>query len=454
MGDKLTFDFSHARSFIKDHELEQIKETVNLAHRMLHYHADQENDYLGWLNLPNELNRNEILQIKKAAQKIRKESDVLIIIGIGGSYLGARATIEALTSSFYNLQANDVRQTPQIFYAGHHISSDYMNDLLSIVEEKDISINVISKSGTTTEPAIAFRIFRNYLEKKYGKKEASKRIYVTTDQKSGALKALADKEGYQTFVIPDNIGGRYSVFTAVGLLPIAVSGIDIDELIRGASDACHEYNNANILQNQAYLYAAVRNLLYHKGKTIEVIGSYEPCLNYFSEWWKQLFGESEGKDGKGIFPASLSFTTDLHSLGQYLQDGRRDMFETILQVKQAKDNIVIGKDNDDLDELNYLAGKSLQFVNEKALQGSMLAHADGGIPNLLITIPELTPYYFGYLLYFFKKACSLSGCLLGVNPFDQPGVEAYKKNMFALLGKPGYEMEREILLKRLRKNES
>ncbi len=375
---------------------------------------------------------------------------MLLVIGIGGSYLGARAAIDMLNHSFQNLLPGDKRDAPQIIFAGNHISSTYINDLLDVLKNKDVSINVISKSGTTTEPAIAFRIFRNFLEEKYGKEEAASRIYATTDKEKGAMKTVADTEGYETFVIPDDVGGRYSVLTAVGLLPIAVSGIAVDEIIDGAQAAMSDLNEPQLAKNPAYQYAAARNVLYDKGKTTEMLINYEPNLHYFSEWWKQLFGESEGKDQKGIFPASANFTTDLHSMGQYIQDGRRDLFETVLHINKPKKDWTLQADEADADGLNYLAGRTLHEINDKAYEGTLLAHTDGGVPNLVIEIPALNAYTFGYLVYFFEKACAMSGYLLGVNPFDQPGVEAYKKNMFALLGKPGFEDEKENLEKRLK----
>ena len=408
---------------------------------------DQGSDYLGWVTLPYDYDKEEFSRIKQAAERIRSHSDALIVIGIGGSYLGARAAIEALSHSFHN-QMND---NTQIYFAGQNISSTYISHLLEMLEGKDISINVISKSGTTTEPAIAFRIFRDYLEKKYGKEEAKNRIFVTTDKEKGALKQLATEEGYETFVIPDDVGGRYSVLTAVGLLPIAAAGLDIDKMMQGAQAAADKYNNADLATNQSYQYAAVRNALYRKGKTIELLVNYEPALHYVSEWWKQLYGESEGKDQKGLFPASVDFSTDLHSMGQYVQEGRRDLIETVVQVAKPKVELTIGEDAANLDGLNFLAGKTMDEVNKNAFQGTVLAHVDGGVPNMVVELDELNEFTFGELVYFFEKACGISGLLMGVNPFDQPGVEAYKKNMFALLGKPGYEAEKEVLLKRLTK---
>lgn len=404
-------------------------------------------DFLGWVDLPNHYDKDEFSRIKQAAERIRSSSDALIVIGIGGSYLGARAAIEALSHTFHN----QMNHATQVYFAGQNISSTYVSHLLELLEGKDISINVISKSGTTTEPAIAFRIFRDYIEKKYGKEEAKKRIYATTDRAQGALKKLADEEGYETFVIPDDVGGRYSVLTAVGLLPIAVAGLDIDQIMSGAAAAALKYNNPELSTNESYQYAAVRNALYRKGKSIELLVNYEPSLHYVSEWWKQLFGESEGKDQKGLFPASVDFTTDLHSMGQYVQEGRRDLIETILQIKKPKIQLTIQEDPANTDGLNFLAGKTMDDVNKKAFQGTVLAHVDGGVPNLVIELDELSEFTFGEMVYFFEKACGISGLLLGVNPFDQPGVEAYKKNMFALLGKPGFEAEKASLMKRLSK---
>jgi glucose-6-phosphate isomerase len=394
--------------------------------------------------------KEEFARILKAAEKIKNDSDVLVVIGIGGSYLGARAAIEMLNHSFYNALPSEKRQTPQVLFVGNNISSTYMRDVMDLLEGKDWSINVISKSGTTTEPAIAFRIFRKLLEEKYGKEEARQRIYATTDRQKGALKTLANEEGYESFIIPDDVGGRYSVLTAVGLLPIAVSGIDIEAMMKGAQKAREDFSHSELEDNLAYQYAAVRNILYNKGKTIEMLINYEPGLQYFAEWWKQLFGESEGKDQKGIFPASANFSTDLHSLGQYIQEGRRDLFETIIKVNNPRHELVIEEEESNLDGLNYLAGKTVDFVNNKAFEGTLLAHTDGGVPNLVVEIPAMDAYTFGYLVYFFEKACAMSGYLLGVNPFDQPGVEAYKVNMFALLGKPGYEEKKAELEERLK----
>lgn len=443
------FDYEKALAFFGEHELEYLKEPVKLAHEMVHKKTGAGNDFLGWVDLPTDYDKEEFARIKKAAEKIKSDSDVLLVVGIGGSYLGARAAIEMLNHSFYNELTKEQRKTPQVFFVGNSISAPYINDLFDVLKDKEVSVNVISKSGTTTEPAIAFRIFRKFLEEKYGTEEAKKRIYATTDKAKGALKTLANEQGYESFVIPDDVGGRYSVLTAVGLLPIAVSGVDIDAMMQGAQKAQAELSEADLAKNPAYQYAAVRNILHNKGKTIEMLINYEPALQYFAEWWKQLFGESEGKDFKGIYPSSANFSTDLHSLGQYVQEGRRDIFETVLHVEEPKSNITIEKEEQDLDGLNYLAGETLDFVNEKAFQGTLLAHTDGEVPNLLVHLPKLDAYTFGYVVYFFEKACAISGYLLGVNPFDQPGVEAYKKNMFALLGKPGFEEEKEKLEKRL-----
>lgn len=445
---KLVFDYKNALGFVREHEIDYLKKHVEDAHEKLHNKTGPGSDFLGWVELPNNYDKEEFSRILKAARKIREDSDVLIVIGIGGSYLGARAAIESLTHSFYNMLPKEKRNGPEIYFAGHNISSTYLAELLELIEGKDISVSVISKSGTTTEPAIAFRIFKEYMEKKYGKEGAKNRIYATTDASKGALRTLSETEGYETFVIPDDVGGRFSVLTAVGLLPIAVAGIDIAEMMKGAQDAYIECKKP-FEENDCYKYAAVRNILYRKGKTIEIMVNYEPSLYYINEWWKQLFGESEGKDQKGIFPAGVNFSTDLHSMGQYIQDGMRNIFETVLNVEKSKKNIKIDATPDNLDNLNYLAGKEIDFVNKMAMKGTILAHNDGGVPNLVINIPEMTPYWFGYMVYFFEKACGISGHLLGVNPFDQPGVEAYKKNMFALLGKPGYEKDMETLKKRL-----
>ncbi|MEW8998075.1 MAG: glucose-6-phosphate isomerase [Thermoanaerobacter sp.] len=447
----ISFDYSKALQFVSEKEIEYMERHAKLSLDMVLSKNAQGNDFLGWVSLPKDYDKAEFERIKKAAEKIKSDSDVLVVIGIGGSYLGARAAIEMLSHSFYNLLPKGKRNTPEIYFAGNSISSTYLSDLLELIESKDVSINVISKSGTTTEPAIAFRVFRDFLEKKYGKEGAKSRIYVTTDREKGALKKLADEEGYETFVIPDDVGGRYSVLTAVGLLPIAVAGISIDDMMQGAYDASVVYTKNDLSENISMQYAILRNILYRKGKAIEILVNYEPKLHYFSEWWKQLFGESEGKDNKGIYPASVDFTTDLHSMGQFIQEGSRNIFETVLNVEKPVKDIVINEDKDNIDGLNFLAGKTIDFVNKKAFEGTLLAHTDGNVPNLVVNIPEISAYYFGNLVYFFEMACAISGYINGVNPFDQPGVEAYKKNMFALLGKPGYEKEKELLEKRLGK---
>ncbi|RSD27567.1 glucose-6-phosphate isomerase [Mesobacillus subterraneus] len=444
------FDYSKALSFFGEHEVTYLRDFLKVAHHSLHEKTGAGSEFLGWIDLPVDYDKEEFARIQKSAEKIKSDSDVLLVVGIGGSYLGARAALEFLQHSFYNALPKEKRSTPQIIFIGNNISSSYMTDVIDLLEGKDFSINVISKSGTTTEPAIAFRIFRKLLEEKYGVEEARKRIYATTDKARGALKTLADEEGYESFVIPDDVGGRYSVLTAVGLLPIAVSGSDIEAMMNGAAQAREDFSHSELEENPAYQYAAVRNALYNKGKTIEMLINYEPSLQYFSEWWKQLFGESEGKDQKGIYPSSANFSTDLHSLGQYVQEGRRDLFETIIKVEKPRHEMVIEEAANDLDGLNYLAGKTVDFVNNKAFEGTMLAHTDGGVPNLVLTIPQLDEYTFGYLVYFFEKACAMSGYLLGVNPFDQPGVEEYKVNMFALLGKPGFEEKKAELEKRLK----
>ena len=446
---KINFNYNKALDFFAKEEVDVLQPYVDVAHDMLHNKTGLGNDFLGWVDLPNNYDKEEFARIKKAAEKIKSDSDVLVVIGIGGSYLGARAAIECLGHSFRNNLNKEERKTPEIYFAGNNISSTYLIDLLDVIKDKDVSLNVISKSGTTTEPAIAFRVLKEFLENKYGKDEAAKRIYATTDAKKGALKQVSDEEGYETFVIPDDVGGRFSVLTPVGLLPIAVAGIDIDAIMTGANDARVDFSNSNLDENDCYQYAVVRNILHRKGKDIELLVNYEPNLHYVSEWWKQLYGESEGKDQKGLFPASVDFSTDLHSMGQYVQDGKRILFETVLNVEKPRRVLNLKEEANDLDGLNYLSGKTLDFVNEKAFQGTLLAHTDGQVPNLLINIPTLDEYNFGYLVYFFEKACGISGYLLGVNPFNQPGVEAYKKNTFALLGKPGFEKEKEELEKRL-----
>lgn len=442
----IRFDYSNAISFATEEEIQQLSPFVKEAHHMLHEKTGVGNDFLGWVDLPVRVDQEELTRIKQAAERIQKNSQALVVIGIGGSYLGARAAIEMLNHSFYN---QITTTTPQIYFAGQNISSTYITHLFEVLEGKDISINVISKSGTTTEPAVAFRLFRDYMEKKYGKEEARKRIYATTDKEKGALKKLADEEGYETFVIPDDVGGRYSVLTAVGLLPIAASGVNIDEMLRGAAHSYEKYNNPDLKTNECYQYAAVRNVLYQKGKTTEILVNYEPSAHYVTEWWKQLFGESEGKNHKGLFPASLNLTTDLHSMGQYVQEGRRNLIETVIHIEKAKVEVTIEEDPDNIDGLNFLAGRTMDEVNKKAFEGTLLAHIDGGVPNLVVSLDQINEFTFGEMIYFFEKACGISGYLLGVNPFDQPGVEAYKKNMFALLGKPGYEEEKAALEKRL-----
>ena len=444
MATKLTDKYLNG--FISDHEYEGIAGEVKAAHKALHDGTCLGNDFIGWLNLPTDYDKEEFARIKAAAAKIKKDTDVFVVIGIGGSYLGARAAIEFLTSQNYNLTCKD---TPQIFFTGNSISSSALAEIMELCEGKDVSVNMISKSGTTTEPAIAFRVFRETLENKYGKEGARERIYCTTDKARGTLKELADKEGYETFVVPDDVGGRFSVLTAVGLLPIAVSGADIDALMQGAQTAQKELDNDDLFTNDCYKYAAIRNLLYRKGKTMEIMVAYEPAYTMMAEWFKQLYGESEGKDNKGIYPSSVVFSTDLHSLGQYIQDGRRTMFETVVLFDKCKQEITLGTDPTNVDGLNFLSGKTMGFVNRKAFEGTVLAHNDGGVPNIVINVPEMNETELGYLIYFFEKACAISGAMLGVNPFNQPGVEAYKKNMFALLRKPGYEAMTEELLARL-----
>ncbi|MGL6174666.1 MAG: glucose-6-phosphate isomerase [Cellulosilyticaceae bacterium] len=444
---KITLDYS--KTGLQSHELDCLAPQVALAHEMLHEKTGAGNDFLGWIDLPINYDKEEFERIKLAAEKIKADSDVLIVIGIGGSYLGARACIEALSHTFYNSLSKEQRKTPAVYFVGNNISGTYLKNLLDVCEGKEVSVNVISKSGTTTEPAIAFRVFKKYMEERYGKEEAKKRIFATTDQARGALLTLSREEGYETFVIPDDVGGRFSVLTAVGLLPIAVAGISIDGLMQGAADAREEYANTNLSENACYQYAAVRNALLRKSKNVEILVNYEPTLQYFGEWWKQLYAESEGKDQKGIFPASLNFSTDLHSLGQYVQDGQRLLFETVLNVESPRLDVTLEAEEVDLDGLNYLAGHTMDFVNKKAFEGTLLAHVDGGVPNIIVNIPELDAYNMGKLIYFFEKACGISGYLLGVNPFDQPGVEEYKKNMFALLGKKGYETLKEELVKRI-----
>ena len=449
MENRVTFDYSKAMQFIGENEITSIKAIAETAKNILVEKSGAGNDFLGWIDLPVNYDKEEFARIQKAADKIKNDSDVLVVIGIGGSYLGARAAIEFLRHSFYNNLPKEVRKTPEIYYCGNSISSTYLQHLIDVIGDRDFSVNIISKSGTTTEPAIAFRIFKEMAEKKYGKEEAAKRIYATTDKAKGALKNLATEEGYESFVVPDDVGGRFSVLTAVGLLPIAVSGADITKLMEGAAAGRERALNAPFEENDAVLYAAIRNILHNKGKSVEILANYEPSMHYVSEWWKQLYGESEGKDQKGIFHASVDLTTDLHSMGQFIQDGARIMFETVVNVGEPKATITIGKEPVDLDGLNYLAGKDMDFVNKSAMNGTILAHTDGQVPNLMINVPKQDEYTLGELFYFFEFAVGVSGYMLGVNPFNQPGVESYKKNMFALLGKPGYEKEREELLKRL-----
>ena len=449
MSNKVSFDYSKASVFVADHEVENMKKIVLDAKQLLVSKKGPGNDFLGWIDQPVAYDKEEFARIKKAAEKIKQDSDVLLVIGIGGSYLGARAAIEFLRHGFYNMISKEQRKTPEIYFVGNSISSTYLKNLIDVIGDRDFSINMISKSGTTTEPAIAFRVLKSLMEKKYGKEEAAKRIYATTDRAKGSLKGLATEEGYETFVVPDDIGGRFSVLTAVGLLPIAVSGADIDKLMEGAASAREMALNNEFEDNDALKYAALRNILYRKGKAIEILCNYEPAVHYVSEWWKQLYGESEGKDQRGIFPASVDLTTDLHSMGQFIQDGARNLFETVINIEKSREEIIIGEEPVDLDGLNYLAGKTVDFVNKSAMNGTVLAHTDGQVPNCMINVPEMNEYYLGQLFYFFEFACGVSGYILGVNPFNQPGVESYKKNMFALLGKPGYEDKKESLEKQL-----
>lgn len=446
---KIKFDYSNAKDFIRDHEIDMIEKQVADAKEYLLSRKGPGNDFLGWIDLPVDYDKEEFARIKKAAEKIKSDSDVLVVIGIGGSYLGSRAVIEGLSNNFNNKLDKEVRKAPEVYFAGHNISGTYVKQLIDVIGDRDFSVNVISKSGTTTEPGIAFRIFKKLLKDKYGKEEANKRIYATTDKARGALKTLATDEGYETFVVPDDVGGRFTVLTAVGLLPIAAAGIDIDEFVKGFQDGREMFLNAPFNENPAMLYAAIRNILMRRGKGMEILANYEPNLHFISEWWKQLYGESEGKDGKGIFPASVDFSTDLHSLGQFIQDGSSNHFETVLNVEEPELDIVLEAEENDLDGLNYLAGKTMNFVNQNAMKGTILAHVDGGVPNLRFDIPKMDAYHLAQLFYTFESACGMSGYLNCVNPFDQSGVEAYKKNMFALLGKPGFEDRREDLLKRL-----
>ncbi len=446
---KVTFDYGRAANVIAPHEMESMAEIAATAKEVLLGKSGAGNDFLGWIDLPVDYDKEEFARIKEAAKKIQGDSEVLLVIGIGGSYLGARAAIEFLRHNFYNSVSKEVRKTPEIYYVGNNISSTYITHLMDVVGDRDFSVNIISKSGTTTEPAIAFRVFKKKLEQKYGKAEAAKRIYATTDKAKGALKNLATEEGYETFVVPDDVGGRFSVLTAVGLLPIAVSGADIDKLMEGAAAGREAALSQPFEENDAMKYAAVRNILLRKGKEVEIVANYEPSLHYIGEWWKQLYGESEGKDQRGLFPAAVDLTTDLHSMGQFIQDGARIMFETVLSVEKPPCEVLLEEEPVDLDGLNYLAGKSVDFINKCAMNGTVLAHTDGQVPNLMVTIPEQNEFYLGELFYFFEFACGVSGYILGINPFNQPGVESYKKNMFALLGKPGYEAQREELMKRL-----
>ena len=449
MAKGVTFDYSKTSLFISADEVELMKKLVGDAKEVLVSKTGAGNDFLGWIDLPVDYDKEEFARIKKAAAKIQSDSEVLLVIGIGGSSLGARAAIEFLPHNFYNILPKDQRKTPEIYFVGNNLSSSYISNLIDVIGDRDFSINMISKSGTTTEPAVAFRVFKKLIENKYGKEEAARRIYCTTDKAKGALKNLATEEGYETFVVPDDVGGRFSVLTAVGLLPIAVSGADIDQLMAGAANARKRCLENEFEENDSLQYAAIRNILLRKGKSIEITCSYEPSLLYIGEWWKQLYGESEGKDQRGIFPASVTLTADLHSMGQFIQDGARVMFETVLEVETPKHEILIEEEPVDLDGLNYLAGKNVDFINKSAMNGTILAHTDGNVPNLMVHIPEQNEFYLGELFYFYEFACGVSGYVLGVNPFNQPGVESYKKNMFALLGKPGYEDLTEALLKRL-----
>ncbi|MBZ2406696.1 glucose-6-phosphate isomerase [Liquorilactobacillus hordei] len=446
----ISFDSSNLTKFVHDNELGEMQALVSAADKELREGTGAGNDFRGFLNLPADFDKEEFTRIKKAAKKIQSDSEVLIVIGIGGSYLGARAAIEFIHHGFFNLLSAEKRNAPQIFFAGNSISSSYVHDLLELVGDRDFSVNVISKSGTTTEPSIAFRVFKEKLVEKYGKEAAKERIYATTDRARGALKTEADAEGYETFVIPDDVGGRFSVLTPVGLLPIAASGADVDAIMQGADEARVAYQDADLTKNEAYQYAALRNILYRKGYTTEILENYEPSLQYFSEWWKQLMGESEGKDQKGIYPSSANFSTDLHSLGQYIQEGRRNLMETVVKVAKPNHDVEIPKEEENLDGLGYLEGKSMDFVNTKAFQGVVLAHTDGNVPNMIVNIPDRSAYTLGYTIYFFEIAVAISGYLNGINPFNQPGVEAYKKNMFALLNRPGYEDLSKELYNRLK----
>ena len=448
---KVTYDYSKALKFVSEEEIELIRPQAEAARDILLSKKGAGSDFLGWLDLPEDYDKDEFARIKKAADKIRSDSEVLLVVGIGGSYLGARAAIEFLKHNFFNSVGKDKRNAPEIYFLGNNISTTYIHDLIEVIGDRDFSINMISKSGTTTEPGISFRIFKDLLEKKYGKEAAAGRIYATTDAHKGALKSLADAEGYEEFVVPDDVGGRFSVLTAVGLLPIAVAGADIDALMKGAAEGRKMARENAFADNDALKYAAVRNILYRKGKAVEIVANYEPSLHFVSEWWKQLYGESEGKDKKGIFPASVDFTTDLHSMGQWIQDGERTIFETVISIEEPNKKLLFPSDEENLDGLNFLAGKRVDEVNKMAELGTRLAHVDGGVPNIRISVPKLNEYYIGQLIYFFEIGCGISGNVLGVNPFNQPGVEAYKKNMFALLDKPGYEAESKAIKERLEK---
>ena len=449
MSKHLNLDHSKLAGFISKEEIDNFEKITEAARRELVDGTGAGNDYIGWVDLPVNYDREEFERIKKAAQKIQSDSEVLVVTGIGGSYLGARAAIEFLTNSFYNVLGREQRKYPQIFFAGNSISSKYLSDLLEAIGDKDFSVNIISKSGTTTEPAIAFRVLKEKLEEKYGRKEAAARIYATTDKARGALKNLADEEGYEEFVVPDDVGGRYSVLTAVGLLPIAVAGCDIDMLMQGAQDMRELCLNRPYHENDAMLYAAIRNMLHRKGKSVEILANYEPSFHYVAEWWKQLYGESEGKDQRGIFPAAVDLTTDLHSMGQFIQDGSRILMETVVDINESPAEVVLKKEEKDTDGMNYLAGRTVDFVNKSAMNGTLLAHTDGNVPCMKVNVPGQDAHSLGELFYFFEFACGVSGYILGVNPFNQPGVESYKKNMFALLGKPGYEELSAELRKRL-----
>lgn len=445
----IRFSYNNALPFMDESEVTMLEQQVQLAHNMIEKKSGPGNDFLGWADLPLKYDKEEFSRIRKAASRIRKSCEVFVCIGIGGSYLGAKAAVYALSHQFTQMLSKKKRNAPLVLFAGNQISPAYLAELMEVLEGKNVCLNVISKSGTTTEPAIAFRVLKNYVEERYGKEEARERIFVTTDKERGALKTLADQEGYETFVVPDDVGGRYSVLTAVGLLPIAVAGIDIREMMKGAKAGREAFRKPKLEENAAYRYAAARTALYRKGYTTEILVNYEPSFHFFTEWWKQLYGESEGKDHKGIFPAGVDNTTDLHSMGQYIQDGRRNLFETVIWFEKPRHSFIIPEDEANLDGLNYLAGKDMHEVNYKAMQGTVLAHVDGGVPNLAVTVDEMSAFTFGELVYFFERACAISGYLNAINPFDQPGVEAYKKNMFALLGKPGYEEEKAALEDRL-----